>query len=141
MNTDIQKEFDRLILQISQLSYTITQENARLTKGVEGLQLRLLEYTEKAVEELKESNVTPKRWSPIGHAEILPTEVLESANFCWQQIPKRARRVLKHYKIRKPYQLASLTEKKIRSIDNVGNATIEAIHDLCGKYGVLMEDQ
>lgn len=64
-----------------------------------------------------------------------------SLNFCWQKIPIRARRVLKHYKIRKPAQLEALTERMIRRVPNVGTNTVEAIRELCDKYGIILKDR
>lgn len=68
------------------------------------------------------------------------SDPLQGVHFCWQNIPIRARRVLKHYKVKNPMGLRSLSVRQIKKMANAGPATIEAIRELCSKYNIVLKD-
>lgn len=128
----MEKELENAILKIVEISHTLIEENARLTRDIENLRLRLLGETEKAVEELEQPR-RRKGWQVV--------DPLEGAHFYWQRIPARARRVLKHYKIKGPAGLRDFTVRQIKKVDNAGPVTIEAIRDLAKSYGIELKDR
>jgi hypothetical protein len=66
---------------------------------------------------------------------------LQGRSFCWQKIPARARKVLKHYKIKGPAGLREFTVRQIKKVDNAGPATIESIRALAKSYGIELKDR
>ena len=69
------------------------------------------------------------------------TSEKEEPHFYWQGIPARARKVLKHYKIKGPDGLRNLTVRQIKKLDNAGVVTIETIRELGRKYGIELKDR
>jgi hypothetical protein len=65
----------------------------------------------------------------------------DEGHFYWQSIPARARKVLRHYKIKGPAGLRNLTIRQIKKMDNAGAVTIETIRELGRKYGIELKDR
>jgi regulator of replication initiation timing len=147
MEDSLRKELDYTIHQISELTHALMRENARLKVDIASLRSRLLMDTEEDIQKLSETRNPsvsdimelrhPKQrkgWQP-------PEKEKEEGHFYWQGIPARARRVLKHYKIKGPAGLRNLTVRQIKKLDNAGNVTIETIRELGRKYGIELKDR
>jgi hypothetical protein len=143
MEDSLQKELDYAIHQIAELSHTLMLENARLKADIASLRNRLLTDTEQAVQELTEPKFKIRHWSTITAEEVAADakREKEEGHFYWQSIPARARRVLKHYKIKGPAGLRNLTVRQIKKLDNAGAVTIETIRELGRKYGIELKDR
>lgn len=147
MEDSLKKELDYTIHQIAELTHTLMRENERLKIYIAKLRSRISMDTESSVQQLSENRnpsisdimelKLPKQrkgWQP-------PEKEKEEGHFYWQGIPARARRVLKHYKIKGPSGLRNLTVRQIKKLDNAGNVTIETIRELGRKYGIELKDR
>jgi DNA-directed RNA polymerase alpha subunit len=141
MEDSLRKELDYTIHQISELTHALMRENARLKVDIASLRSRLLMDAETVVQQLSE-NRNP---SIEDIMELkLPKQrnfAKEEPHFYWQGIPARARKVLKHYKIKGPDGLRNLTVRQIKKLDNAGAVTIETIRELGRKYGIELKDR
>ena len=147
MNDTLRKELDYALHQIAELTHTLMRENAMMKADLENLRARILSDTEVTVAQLSEPRSPSiqdimelklpeqKNW---GWTVIDP---LQGRNFCWQKIPARARKVLKHYKIKGPAGLREFTVRQIKKVDNAGPATIESIRALAKSYGIELKDR
>lgn len=146
MEDSLRKELDYAIHQIAELSHTLMRENARLKADIASLRNRLLTDTEEDIQKLSEtrnpsvSDIMELR-RPKHRKGWQSSEKEEEGHFYWQGIPARARKVLKHFKIKGPAGLRNLTVRQIKKLDNAGNVTIETIRELGRKYGIELKDR